>query len=121
MDEMFDFVVIGSGGGSLSAAVLLRSLGKSVLILEKTDKVGGTTAISGGVMWIPNNRYMKQDGVADSTKQAEAYLSTVIREHRGDPATDQLRRRVYLEQAPKMLDFLVSKGLKFRRVGSRTD
>jgi 3-oxosteroid 1-dehydrogenase len=121
MDETFDFVVIGSGGGSLSAAVTLRSQGKSVLILEKTDKVGGTTAISGGVMWIPNNRYMKNAGVADSVEQAETYLANVIRDHGGNPDTDRSRRRVYLEQGPKMLDFLVSKGLKFRRVASWPD
>ena len=44
VNETFDFVVVGSGGGSMCAALAMRSLGKSVLILEKTDLVGGTTA-----------------------------------------------------------------------------
>jgi 3-oxosteroid 1-dehydrogenase len=52
-DEIFDFVVVGSGGGSLCAALVMRDAGKSVLILEKTELVGGTTARAGGVMWIP--------------------------------------------------------------------
>ena len=50
MSETFDFVVIGSGGGSMCAALQMRAAGKTVLILEKTDLVGGTTAASGGVM-----------------------------------------------------------------------
>ncbi len=121
MDETFDFVVIGSGGGSMAAAVLLRSLGKSVVILEKTEFVGGTTAMSGGVMWIPNNRYMKDAGVQDSVQQGESYLAGVVRDHKHAPEVDQRRRAVYLDQAPKMLDFLVSKGLRFRRVASWPD
>ena len=66
MNETFDFVVVGSGGGSMCAALVLRAAGKSVLILEKTEQVGGTTAISGGVMWIPDNRFMKSEGIDDS-------------------------------------------------------
>jgi hypothetical protein len=57
-DETFDFVIVGSGGGSMCAALLLRQAGKGVVILEKTDKVGGSTARAGGVMWIPNNRFV---------------------------------------------------------------
>ena len=72
-DESFDFIVVGSGGGSMCAAVYLRARGKRVLILEKTDLVGGTTAISGGVMWIPDNRFMKDAGVEDSRERAIAY------------------------------------------------
>ena len=68
-DEMFDFVVVGSGGGSMCAGLVMRSAGKSVLILEKTNLVGGTTARSGGVMWIPNNPFMARDGVEDSPEQ----------------------------------------------------
>ena len=57
-DEFHDFVVVGSGGGSMCAGLVMRSSGKSVLILEKTGLVGGTTARSGGVMWIPNNPFV---------------------------------------------------------------
>ena len=70
-DETFDFVVVGSGGGSMCAGLVMRDKGKSVLILEKTDLVGGTTARSGGVMWIPNNRFMKRDGVEDSYREGD--------------------------------------------------
>ena len=90
-DEEFDFVVAGSGGGSMCAALYLRAQGKRVLILEKTELVGGTTARSGGVMWIPNNPFMKRDGVADSFEQASAYLDSVAGGQDDAPAASPLR------------------------------
>src|ERR1700754_2979906 len=83
-DELFDFVVVGSGGGSMCAALLMRSAGKNVVILEKTDQVGGTTSRSGGVMWIPNNRFMKRDGVADSLENATKYLDALAATEQGE-------------------------------------
>lgn len=122
MNETFDFVVAGSGGGSMCAALLLRSLGKSVVILEKTDLIGGTTAMSGGVMWIPNNRFMKEEGVADSHDKAAIYLDAVTG-NRDDAASGatRARRLAYVEEAPKMLDFLVAQGVKLRRIPSWPD
>jgi 3-oxosteroid 1-dehydrogenase len=80
-DETFDTVVVGSGGGSMCAALVAREAGKSVVILEKSALIGGTTARSGGVMWIPNNPFMARDGVPDSLEQAAAYLDAVIGDH----------------------------------------
>ena len=48
MDETYDFVVVGSGGGSMCAGLVMRKAGKSVLVLEKTDLLGGSTAIAQG-------------------------------------------------------------------------
>ena len=76
--EVFDLVVVGSGGGSLCAAIAARKASLSALILEKTPFVGGTTAKSGGIMWIPNNRFMKADGIEDSTEKAMTYLDHVV-------------------------------------------
>jgi 3-oxosteroid 1-dehydrogenase len=115
-DEQFDFVVVGSGGGSMCAALVMRSAGKSVLILEKTRLVGGTTARSGGVMWIPNNRFMKRDGVADSLEQATSYLDRVVGDHDDAPGATRARRHAYLTQGPEMVDFLVQQGVKLTRV-----
>ncbi|WP_254514585.1 FAD-binding protein [Novosphingobium sp. G106] len=69
-DETFDFISVGSGGGSMCSALLMRRLGKSVVVLEKTGLIGGTTSRSGGVMWIPNNRFMKEEGVEDSYEKS---------------------------------------------------
>ncbi len=115
-DEVCDFVVVGSGGGSMCAALLLRKLGMSVLILEKTDLIGGTTSRSGGVMWIPNNPFMRAAGVEDSHEQALAYLESVAAGHENAPGTSPERRRTYIREAPLMLEFLVSQGIKLRRV-----
>jgi 3-oxosteroid 1-dehydrogenase len=115
-DETYDFVVVGSGGGSMCSALFMRSIGKTVLILEKTDLVGGTTARSGGVMWIPNNRFMKEDGVADSDEKAMTYLDAVVDDTDAPGATRE-RRLTYVQEGPRMIDFLVSQGIKLRRVG----
>jgi 3-oxosteroid 1-dehydrogenase len=52
-DESADFVIVGSGGGSFCAALAVKDAGKTPIVLEKTDKVGGSTSMSGGVLWVP--------------------------------------------------------------------
>ncbi len=115
-DEMVDLVVVGSGGGSMCAGLLMRSAGKSVLILEKTDLVGGTTARSGGVMWIPDNPFMRRDGVDDSYEKAATYLDTLVGDREDTPGATRARRHAYLREAPRMVDFLMGQGIKLRRV-----
>jgi 3-oxosteroid 1-dehydrogenase len=115
MDEEYDFVVVGSGGGSMCAGLVMREAGKSVLILEKTDLIGGSTARAGGVMWIPNNRFMVEQGIEDSLEKATAYLDAVVSNHNDTPGTTPERRRTYLQQAPEMLEFLIGKGIPFSR------
>ena len=114
-DETFDFVVVGSGGGSMCAGLVCRQAGKSVVVLEKTDLLGGSTARAGGVMWIPNNRFMKRDGVEDSFEKAASYLDAVVGDHDDTPGATKERRHTYLREAPEMLEFLIGKGIKFNR------
>jgi 3-oxosteroid 1-dehydrogenase len=114
-DETFDFVIVGSGGGSMCAALVVQSMGFRPLILEKTDVFGGTTARSGGIMWIPNNRFMKRDGVADSTEQVMTYLDHVVGDHADTPGATRERRLAYVTEAPKMIDFLVDQGIELNR------
>lgn len=120
-DETFDFVVVGSGGGSMCAALVMRGAGKSVLVLEKAALVGGTTAISGGVMWIPNNLFMKRDGVPDSLAAATAYLDAVVGDHNDTPGATRERRHRYLVEGPRMIDFLQSQGVKLTRISNWPD
>ncbi|MCB2076893.1 MAG: FAD-binding protein [Novosphingobium sp.] len=120
-DETFDFVIVGSGGGSMCAALVMRSVGKSVLILEKTDLIGGTTARSGGVMWIPNNRFMKEDGVEDSYEKAMQYLEATAGQSLDAPGTSREKRSAYVTEGPNMIDFLVGQGIKLRRAPSWPD
>jgi 3-oxosteroid 1-dehydrogenase len=120
-DEFFDFVVVGSGGGSMCAALVMRDAAKDVLILEKTSLVGGTTARSGGVMWIPNNPIMKRDGIEDSREKAAAYLDAVVGDHPDTPGASPVRRRTYLAQAPLMIAFLLDKGIRLTRARAWPD
>ena len=115
-DETFDFVVAGSGGGSMVAALVARSAGKSALVLEKTGLIGGTTARSGGVMWVANNPFMAKAGIPDSTEQATAYLDHVVGDSNDTPGASRARRLAYVVEGPRMLDFLIGKGLKFSRI-----
>ncbi len=121
MNETFDFVIIGSGGGSMCAALVLSAAGKRVLILEKTDLVGGTTAVSGGVMWIPDNPLMAAQGIQDSPGQALTYFNAVAGDSQDTPGTSPARRRTYIEQAPKMVEFLLERGIALRRIPSWPD
>lgn len=121
MSDTYDFIIVGSGGGSLCAALVLSKAGKKVVILEKTELVGGTTAMSGGVLWIPNNRFMKADGIPDSREMAITYLDSIIGDHDDTPGTSPERRRTYVDEAAAMIDFLAEQGIQLRRVPSWPD
>lgn len=117
-DEIFDWVVVGSGAGAFSSALVMRHTGKTAAILEKTGFIGGTTAKSGGVMWIPANRYMLADGDEDCAEAAMAYLSA-LQELDGNPApgTSHEKRLAYVTEAPRVIDFLVDQGVALERGG----
>lgn len=102
-DHSVDVLIVGSGNGALVAALSCYEMGsKDVLVVEKTDKYGGTSSISGGGVWVPNNRYAKACGADDSPDAAKIYLSKTIP---SDMVSGEMIDN-YLEQAPKMLDFL---------------
>ncbi len=108
-DETFDWVVVGSGAGSMASALVMRQAGKSVLILEKTEFVGGTTAKSGGVIWAPNNQFMNG---ADNAAKGVEYLETVCEDL---PGSTPEKRAAYVTEASNMIDFLVSQGIALER------
>ena len=112
-DETTDFVVVGSGGGSMMAALAMADAGRRCIILEKTDKVGGSTAMSGGVFWIPNHPLQAEAGVEDSAEMARTYLDAVV----GDvgPSTSPERKEMFLRMGPKMVSYLRDKGMPFLR------
>ena len=114
--QNYDLIIVGSGGGSMCAALYAAVQGKTVLVLEKSHYYGGTTARSGGVMWIPNNRFMKRDGIEDSFEQALNYLNTLAETFDNAPGATPARRERFLKEAPAMVDFLVEQGLPLDRV-----
>ncbi len=100
-DQEVDVVVVGSGGSGLTAAILARDQGAQVLVLERSDKVGGTTAVSGGGVWIPVNHHMHEVGVQDSRDEALAYCKRLT----AGRAPDELVE-TFVDTAPQMLRYL---------------
>lgn len=77
-DEETDVLVFGSGIGGLSAALFAAKADQRVLLCEKTRKVGGTTATSGGIAWIPGNYHASRAGIDDPIDRARAYLKNEL-------------------------------------------
>jgi 3-oxosteroid 1-dehydrogenase len=102
-DEIFDVLVIGSGCGGLTAALTADiSNPAKVLVIEKSHLIGGTSATSGGVIWIPDNHLGKEKGAQDSISEAKDYLkATIPADEFNEPLID-----AYLDQGPKMVKFM---------------
>jgi 3-oxosteroid 1-dehydrogenase len=98
-DEVFDVVVVGSGGGALTAALLASDGGAGVVVVEKDHYIGGTTAVSGGDMWIPNNHHIAD---RDSREDAIAYVHRLSDGRESDPSLVE----VYVDTAPEALLYL---------------
>ncbi len=102
--EHVDLLVIGSGAGGLSCAVTAAHIGLKVLVVEKDAMVGGTTAWSGGWMWIPRNPLAVAAGIVEDIEAPLAYLR-----HELGAQFDEPRLRAFLEAGPRMLEFFRSK------------
>ncbi len=101
-DHEVDVVVVGSGNGALTSAIAAHDGGAKVLIVEKAPVFGGTSASSGGGVWIPGNRYAKAVGADDSLEDARAYLEHVSPEGKIRPELLD----TYVEQGPEVIDYL---------------
>jgi 3-oxosteroid 1-dehydrogenase len=100
-DQQFDVVVIGSGAGGMTAALSAYEQGLSAVVLEKSDKFGGTSAVSGGGIWIPCNDDIARLGGSDSYEDALTYVKYLTL---GE--VPQERIEAYLRNAPEMVRFL---------------
>ena len=99
--ETPDIVIIGSGAGGMTAALAAHETGLKALIVEKTRYYGGSTARSGGGIWIPCNHLMRAAGVADSFEEARHYLQVTVGDR--SPAAS---RDMYLRQSVQMIEWL---------------
>jgi 3-oxosteroid 1-dehydrogenase len=112
-EETFDLVCVGSGGGGLIAALAAADLGLRPVILEKQQLVGGSTGMSGGILWMPNNPLMREDGIMDSYEAGLDYLQAVV--GNPDAGSSVARRQAFLTYGPEMLSFIRRKGVKLIR------
>ena len=100
--QEFDVVVVGSGAAGMVAALTAAHQGLSAVVVEKAAHFGGSTARSGGGVWIPNNEILKRDRVTDTAEAARTYLHAIV----GDVVPPE-RIDTYLERGPEMLSFVL--------------
>jgi succinate dehydrogenase/fumarate reductase flavoprotein subunit len=103
MDEQnfdCDVLVIGTGASGMATAVTAASQGLKVLVVEKEAKYGGTTARSGGWLWIPGTRLATEQGIHEPQGAARAYL-----QHEATTHFDAQRVDAFLDNGPKAIDF----------------
>jgi 3-oxosteroid 1-dehydrogenase len=103
-NTVFDVVVLGSGAAGLTAAVTASDLGARVAVFEKAEMLGGTSAWSGGQVWVPNNPHMAEVDATDSAEDALRYIMSL-----SHGLIDESRARGYVEAAPEMVSFIESR------------
>ncbi len=100
-DHTVDVLVVGSGGGGMTAALKADAAGLSTLIVEKSPKFGGSTALSGGGIWVPGAPSQRRAGYSPDPDGVLDYLKTIT-----DGLVSDERLRAYVDAAPQMMDFL---------------
>lgn len=118
-DREVDYLVAGSGAAGLSAAITARLNGLDTLVVESMDKWGGTTAISGGGLWVPNNPLMIRDGEQDTPEKAYDYMQSTI----GDlgPWTSDARKWAFINAIPNYVNMLSDQGIRWARAKKYPD
>ena len=110
-DREVDVLVAGSGAAGLTAAITAADAGLTALVVESTGRWGGTTMLSGGGLWMPNNPLMKKLGIQDSRADALTYLEAAI----GDagPASSTERREAFVDAVPRVFGLLAGLGVRW--------
>ncbi|GAB0103186.1 3-oxosteroid 1-dehydrogenase [Nocardia sp. JMUB6875] len=99
----FDLIVVGSGAAGMAAALTAAKHGLSAVIVEKARHWGGSTARSGGGVWIPGNSVLRREAPADDLEAARVYLKEIV-----GAGVDPVRIDTYLDRGPEVFDFLAA-------------
>ncbi|MGV0745991.1 FAD-binding protein [Mycolicibacterium sp. XJ870] len=100
-DQTVDLLVVGSGGGGMTAALVGDAAGLDTLVVEKSPQFGGSTALSGGGIWVPGAPAQRRAGYVPSPDGVFEYLKLIT-----EGTVSDARLRQYVEAAPEMMDFL---------------
>jgi 3-oxosteroid 1-dehydrogenase len=100
----FDVVVVGSGAAGMTAALTAAHHGLSAVVVEKAETFGGSTARSGGALWVPGNEVLQRAGVPDTVEQALTYLAQVA-----GPDVPVARQRALIAHGPAMLALVLAR------------
>ena len=100
-DHVVDVLIVGSGGGGMTAALTANASGLDALVVEKSSYFGGSTALSGGGIWVPGAPAQRREGYAPSPEGVIEYLRQIT-----DGLVSEARIRQYVESSPQMLEFL---------------
>jgi 3-oxosteroid 1-dehydrogenase len=100
-DRVVDVLIVGSGGGGMTAALTANASGLDVLVVEKSSHFGGSTALSGGGIWVPGAPAQRREGYAPDPDGVVEYLRLIT-----DGLVSEARLRQYVESSPHMLEFL---------------
>ncbi|GAB3723614.1 3-oxosteroid 1-dehydrogenase [Amycolatopsis oliviviridis] len=113
----YDVIVAGSGAAGMTAALSAAHRGLDVLVVEKAAHFGGSTARSGGGVWIPGNHALRAAGISEPPERAHEYLESIV----GDAVPAELRS-AFLDRGPEVLSFVCDKTpLRFRWVRGYSD
>ncbi|MFU8840128.1 MAG: FAD-binding protein, partial [Nitriliruptoraceae bacterium] len=118
-DRSVDVLVVGTGGAGLAAAMTAGDAGLEVLLVESTDRWGGSTSMSGGGMWLPANPLMARAGAGDSREEALTYLEDRV----GDagPATSRARKEAFVDTVGAFVELAERLGVRFARAADYPD
>src|SRR5262245_10776239 len=100
-DAAYDVIVVGAGGAGMAAALVAAIDGAKVLVVERTQYAGGTTALSGGTTWVPGTKHSATVNPDDTLETAAAYLDRTV----GNRTDPKLRRKL-LDTGPEAIDFI---------------
>ena len=104
MQKQYDVIILGAGASGMAAALAVYENGSSVGLFEKQNLVGGTTGVSGGIIWAPMNSYMKEKGIADDRQKAIDYFMSL-----SNNDIDPILLESFIDNCSTAIDFIEEK------------